>query len=156
LFNRNLKFATAFSLLAVAFTAVCLGGCQKSDKNLVAVKGKVTYKGQPLVCGVITFRPIQNDVPTTGRSSTGVIGTDGIYQLSTYQLADGVPPGEYLVAVDGGLTKPEGTVTLESPSPPKTETDRQLDKFRNTSKSGLKATVPADKNSVEIDFHLEG
>jgi len=64
----------AFALLAVV---IVLAGCGGGGPDLVPVKGKVTYKGQPLSGASVTFHP------ATGPLATGTTDASGVrYQLS--------------------------------------------------------------------------
>jgi hypothetical protein len=60
------------------------------------VSGTVTYKGQPVPKGSISFYPSGGGTETRG--AAGVI-TDGKYTMSTQGENDGVFPGDYLVAI---------------------------------------------------------
>jgi hypothetical protein len=72
-----------------------LSGC--SDDGLAKrypVSGKVTYKGQPLEKGMVSFIP---DAPD-GRSATGTI-ENGAFTMTTQETNDGVFPGKYSVTI---------------------------------------------------------
>jgi hypothetical protein len=58
------------------------------------VTGTVTYKGEPVKKGIITFTPDQTD----GRSATGTI-EDGTLTLTTMADRDGALPGSYKVSI---------------------------------------------------------
>ena len=60
-----------------------------------AVSGKVTYKGQPLKQGMVTFTPADAN---TGRTASGHV-VDGAYALTTVDNEDGALPGPYQVAI---------------------------------------------------------
>ncbi len=67
--------------------------------SLLPVKGKVTYKGQPLTKGTIRFEP------DYGRMATGKIQSDGTFVLSTLSQDDGVVAGFHKVSIsDTGPT----------------------------------------------------
>ena len=121
--------------------AVCLllAGCGGSSggQKLVPVKGKVTYKGQPVAKGRVTFMPL-----TPGNSSSGPI-VDGVYKLSTYKTDDGAPPGKYKVAVTSWVKEPDMQSEGE-PAIPK--------KYFNADTSQLTAEVG---NQPSIDFDLK-
>jgi len=78
-------------------------GCGSSSGTmapLIQVKGKVTYKGQPLTKGTIRFEP-----NGYGRMATGKIQPDGTFVLSTLQQNDGVVAGNHKVSIsDTGST----------------------------------------------------
>jgi hypothetical protein len=79
-------------------------GCTTSTgspaQGLVPVKGKVTYKGQPLTKGVVEFEP-----RGSGRLATGKIGSDGTFVLSTFRDGDGAVAGHHRVSITGTGTK---------------------------------------------------
>jgi hypothetical protein len=82
-------------LLAAIFLAV---GCNSAPEvHLVPVKGKVTYRGQPVKYATVQFVP---DGPSggTGPSPTGRTDDGGTFTLTT-QGRDGAPPGLYRVLV---------------------------------------------------------
>jgi hypothetical protein len=79
----------------VALVAAC-SGCGKSAgmAPLIPVKGKVTYKGQPLKKGRVTF-----ESQDTGKRTTGNLEADGTFVLSTYKQGDGAAAGDYTVII---------------------------------------------------------
>jgi major membrane immunogen (membrane-anchored lipoprotein) len=85
--------------LATAAMVVVVG-CGSDDSGLAQrykVSGTVTYKGQPVEKGAITFEPI-NPAPPAGRHASGTI-ENGRYRLTTAVDGDGALPGEYKVIV---------------------------------------------------------
>jgi len=73
-----------------------LSGC--GDDGLArrySVSGKVSYKGEPVQKGKISFSPEDS----TGRGASGDI-VDGSYSLTTQDPGDGALPGKYKVVVD--------------------------------------------------------
>ena len=63
---------------------------------LLPVKGKVTYKGQPVAKGTIRFEP-----DGYGRPATGRLQSDGSFVLGTNKEGDGVVAGAHRVSVSG-------------------------------------------------------
>ena len=90
-------FATRTAgIVAVAVAVVLISGCG-DDTGLAqryAVSGKVTYKGQPVDKGRISFDPESPD----GRPAAGQI-ENGRYLLTTLAPDDGALPGKYKVTV---------------------------------------------------------
>jgi hypothetical protein len=83
---------SAFALSATAAALLIALGC--GDDGLgkrYPVSGKVTYKGEPVASGSISFYAT-NDASGT-RGASGVI-TDGAYSLSTQGDSDGAFPGD--------------------------------------------------------------
>ena len=76
--------ALALSALLIGSSPGC-GGKSQFPETL-PVSGKVTYKGQPVTKGTVTF---QSD---TGQPATGEIQPDGTYRLSTFAEKDGRSP----------------------------------------------------------------
>jgi hypothetical protein len=72
------------------------GSGQGQPAQVVPVKGKVTFKGQPLTKGVIKFRPVD-----LGREASGTIQSDGTFVLSTYKEGDGAAIGRNQVSIKG-------------------------------------------------------
>lgn len=88
------------SLLALTLLGL-LAGCG-DDKGLVSVFGTVTYKGQPLASGDISFVP-----EAGGQAATGQIDSGGGYRLGTFAPGDGAKPGKHRVQiVSRGPDKP--------------------------------------------------
>jgi hypothetical protein len=86
---------TALALL------VSLPGCSDSGGFAVApVRGKVTFDGQPVQGGSITFRPIAAQETATresGKPASSVVEDDGTFVLSTYGTRDGAVVGRHQV-----------------------------------------------------------
>jgi len=87
-------------LTSITFTALLLSFCWGCGSgggalpSLIPVKGKVTYKGQPLTKGTIRFEP-----DGYGRMATGTLQSDGTFVLSTLKKDDGVVAGSHKVSV---------------------------------------------------------
>jgi hypothetical protein len=92
------------SITLSALLLVSCWGCGAGSGTLaplISVKGKVTYKGQPLTKGTIRFEP-----DGYGRMATGAIQSDGTFVLSTLQKDDGVVAGTHKVYItDTGPAK---------------------------------------------------
>jgi hypothetical protein len=110
-------------------------GCGTSNGQmspLVAVKGKVTYKGQPVAKGTIRFEP-----EGYGRPATGRLQSDGSFVLGTNKEGDGVVAGAHRVSVSG-FDKPLAN-------------NRALKKY-GLKTSGLTAEVDADHTEFNFDL----
>ena len=76
-------------------------GCG-NEHGLVSVTGRVTYKGEPLTSGDISFVPEEG-----GRAATGQLDSSGGYRLGTFAPGDGAKPGKHRVQiVSRGPDKP--------------------------------------------------
>src|SRR5262249_41391766 len=81
-------------LIAMALVFGC--GADDGFGRRWPVRGTVTYNGQPLEAGRITFDPVATD--GSARVAAGTI-RDGSYTLSTAGGDDGALPGKYQVAI---------------------------------------------------------
>jgi hypothetical protein len=136
-------------VLAFCFSttlAGLLGGCGPGEDPhpaTVPVQGKVTYQGQPVPKGTITFQPAD------GRPAVGEIQPDGTYRLSTFGEKDGAIPGVHKVMIlanTGDPTKMPSTPGYVAPK------DLVPQKFAKPETSGLEATVSKDKTSYDFDL----
>jgi hypothetical protein len=117
--------------LAVTFLGACWG-CGPgagTPAPLLPVKGKVTYKGQPLTNGVVRFEP-----DGYGRMATGKLGSDGTFVLSTLKDADGVVAGHHRVFITD-VAK-----------------DRAFKKYTGQSNDGLTADVSPENTEFTFDL----
>jgi hypothetical protein len=134
--------ALALSALLTAPTCGC--GSQSEHPETVPVQGKVTYHGQPVPKGTITFQP------DDGQTATGEIQPDGTYRLGTFAEKDGAVPGHHkvmIIANDADPTKMPGS----SPGykPPK---DLVPKKYSQLETSGLEATVTKEKTAYDFEL----
>jgi len=137
---------------APMFCLLMLSGCG-GHEGLAPVSGKVTYKGQPVTQGEISFVPEDSG----NRGAHGMLDAQGNYQLSTYDPGDGAYVGKHRVAiVSVGPDKPvpakrKGKMMDEemqgsgNPLIPK--------RYFSPATSKLTAEVAAGKNN-EIPFDL--
>jgi hypothetical protein len=123
-----------FFVLSAVLLVPCWG-CGTSNGQmspLLAVKGKVTYKGQPVAKGTIRFEP-----DGYGRPATGRLQSDGSFVLTTNKEGDGVVAGAHRVSVSG-FDKPLAS-------------NRALKKY-GLKTSGLTAEVDADHTEFNFDL----
>jgi hypothetical protein len=133
--SMRIRYSKACAL-GVLFVAAC-HGCGATPgvlTDLMPIKGKVTYKGKPLVQGIIRFEP-----DGYGRMATGKLQPDGSYVLSTLKDADGVVAGLHKVFI----TDPE----------PSLAKDRAFQKYMQANGSTLTADV--SRESTEFNFDLK-
>ncbi len=89
--------------LCLSAVFVCListmAGCGSSNGlSLGKVSGKVTYKGEPIRQGTVTFQP-DDSKGTQGPPALGIIGNDGDFLMTTEQSGDGAIVGFHKVGV---------------------------------------------------------
>ena len=135
--KRSLFSARSAVLLGLLGCVYCWAGCGSGASLTGSVSGKVTYNGQPLTTGVVTF---VND--ETGSGASGDLDSSGTYSIGSIRT------GEYNVRVHMRPPRPEappqgaGTWRLNIPA-----------KYQDARTSGLTATVKAGKNTA--DFGLQ-
>jgi hypothetical protein len=72
-------------------------GCGDSRPKLVPISGRVTIDGKPLEVGCVQVQPKDY------RPSSGAIGPDGRFQLTTFDPRDGCVLGEHPVIIAGAI-----------------------------------------------------
>lgn len=96
-FSKSRRGLARFAALAAV--AIFTLGCGDSGPERVPVfpaKGKVIWNGQPVPGALVVLHPTSaNQISARAQTEK-----DGTFKLSTYDTADGVPPGEYTVTVE--------------------------------------------------------
>ncbi len=90
---RDVKRTVASATLLILIGPIW--GCSETIERpkTFPVSGKVTFKGQRVPKGSITFQPDK------GQPSVGEIESDGTYKLSTFAQGDGAVPGHHRVFI---------------------------------------------------------
>jgi hypothetical protein len=141
--------------VATALGCLVLAGCGDSDGvKVYPVKGKVLFKGKPMVGGgAIALFPV-GDQP--GKTAGGTIADDGTFTLMTYRDGDGSMTGEFKVTITQEVFQ-EGAIT-EDGQPPSQATsdvpvaDRIPEKYANPDESTLTLTVKPEPQEVVIEI----
>jgi hypothetical protein len=123
-------------LVLPAAWLLAVGGCGSSgavNTTTIPVKGRVTYKGQPLTQGTVLFEP-----EGAGKEARGEINPDGTYVLTTYKPGDGAVPGAHRVSINGATGK--------------TRASRIPDKYGSYNTSKLEAEVTREKTEFPFDL----
>ncbi|MGN0930399.1 MAG: carboxypeptidase-like regulatory domain-containing protein [Thermoguttaceae bacterium] len=81
-------------ILGISGLAVC--GCSNQGKT--SLQGKVTYGGEPIALGVVTFTPVADGFRAIQTVKNGVFEVEA---------KNGVQPGDYNVLVEGYAEVPE-------------------------------------------------
>jgi hypothetical protein len=148
------RWLTVF-LVAFGFGAATIGcGGNSPRPPMGKVSGKVTYDGQPVDKGRVTFIPASGDGDSGGTSAMGVIESDGSYSLTTFNTGDGAMVGQHIVTVvvptedirELNKPRPDGSIPYILPKElvPKKYTDPALTPLRNT--------VAAGNNEINIEL----
>jgi hypothetical protein len=136
----------AVLLPGLVFFAGCKG---TSHPKTIKVKGKVTYKGAPVSQGSVSFQPVKPAEGYPNRPATGILNSDGTFEMSSFEAGDGVVPGEYKVAIESITSRP----SPEEPDKP--EVWAIPKKYGNAEEGGLTATIAPDaKQPMEMNFDL--
>ena len=131
-------------------TVVAVPGCGGSGLDTVAVRGRVTYNGEPLVGGTVSFYPVERD---RGRPAKAAIQPDGSYVVETLADTSGIVPGDYKVGVVlrklpvGGATPAQ----IAAAAANKMELPKR---FANPETSGLSFTVEPGYGTRTYDIQL--
>jgi hypothetical protein len=134
----HLPISPRFLIVALSLFLV---GCGGGDQGRYTVTGKVTFQGQPVEQGEITFED-----PAAGQVNSSPLGSGGSYSLE-------VPAGDFKVSVAPPLIEMKGTAD----SPPDMVRNPAVKnipkKYWVQETSGLSAKV--DKNAKAFDFELK-
>lgn len=111
-------------------------GC--GGASLSPVHGKVTLAdGSPVKDATVTFENIESHVRASGTTDEA-----GVYELSMLAKGDGIPPGEYKIAVfQAGAADSSATK-----APPRVFSTR----YESFETSGLSHTVTPGTNTYDI------
>ena len=124
--------------LLVALLAIGCGPINKVPRYKVS--GKVTYQGQPVERGEITFED-----PTAGQVNSSSLGSGGSYALE-------VPAGDYRVSIAPPLVETKGTADSPPDQVPDPSVKNIPKRYWTQEKSGLSAQVAKDKQSFDFDL----
>jgi hypothetical protein len=143
-------------ILAVLVASGC--GGDPTKPRLGRVSGTVTYNGAVVPKGVVTFVPSGGEGSRTGQPATGEIGSDGSYQLTTFERGDGAVVGEHVVLVQSMEMDP----SIEGGSMPIPDAQGNLpiappkhlvpEKYSSTETTPLRFTVEQGRNSFDIEL----
>lgn len=122
---------------ALALTALTLGSCSRKPA-LYPVHGKVFVDDQPATGALVVFNPADAAGPLR---PYGQVDQAGAFSLSSYNLNDGAPAGEYVVTVQWRRRRAN---PFESDGP-----DKLNGRYTDASKSDLKVRIEAKPNDLE-------
>jgi hypothetical protein len=146
-------FITGLAALSFAWITT---GCGDDLKARYPVSGKVTYKGQPVPKGTISFSPVDG----AGEGAYGEV-VAGSYRLTTYTPGDGAVPGRYRVSIASAEavtpkaafdTNPNATPEAAVAKAQRTAKHHIPVKYASSDASGLTAEVKATSNIVNFEL----
>jgi hypothetical protein len=117
-----------------------VAGCSKGPRT-GEVYGKVTFKGQPVREGTVTFLN-----PTEGGAAEAQINTDGTYAVKN------VVVGEYLVVITPPIHIVDTDPGKSPPAPVEKPAPNIPQKYRQQGSTTLKAVVTQGKNEHNFDM----
>ena len=135
--NADIRIVALASVFLVGVWAGCGGS---SGPARYVVSGKVTFQGQPVEEGEITFQD-----PAAGQVNSGQLGAGGAYSTELQAGKYNVSVAPPLVEVKGGPDSPPDMVPKKVNNIPK--------KYWVQEKSDLKAEV--SKEQRKFDFELK-
>lgn len=135
-----------YAVVICSALALILSACAADEEHpeTTPVTGKVTYAGQPVPKGTITF---QSDA---GQAAVGDIQPDGTYHLSTFAAKDGAVLGHHKVMIISNTADPT-MIPGSSPGYVKPK-DLVPKKFGQLDTSGLEAMVSKDNTTYDFDL----
>ncbi|MDB5339417.1 MAG: hypothetical protein JWN70_5036 [Planctomycetaceae bacterium] len=97
--TRSTSHLVTFAVAALLLAAVPGCGAGKPAwEQVFPATGTLTYNGKPIEGAEVVLLPKDDEVPDRVRPSART-DASGRFELSTYDIADGAPEGDYDVAV---------------------------------------------------------
>lgn len=147
----NRSFLSEQRTLALAVSCFMLAGCGgSSGPKTIPASGLVTYKGQPVERGTVTFSPA--DPKVTVATTASIV--KGQYQT---EKGLGLTAGDYKVVVMAYKTNLAASETKDKP-PAATKPEDNLavpQKYTSYKTTDLELKVTAKDASVKKDFDLK-
>lgn len=151
------KFAHLLSGPVAGTVLLTFLGCGADDglESRYPVSGKVTYKGEKVKTGSVSFVPA--DV-NSGRAAGGEI-QDGYYSLTTLTPGDGAMSGKYKVSIisenvdlSKAFAEADGGALPEAAVAKARRKSLIPRKYGSVSTSDMTAEVKAERNSIDFDL----
>lgn len=137
--------------IILGFSAITLGGgCDAKRPGRAVITGSVSYRGEPIQQGRITFFPQQG----TNAPLAGTVIENGKYRVDS---KGGAVVGNYIVKITAYRprpTKSTGAPTDSRPGPPDADMPLQFLPEKYNRRTELTAAVPIDSAEVALDFTL--
>lgn len=158
---RFQRTSTVCLLTVLCLALSCLSGCGKKQAT---VKGKVSFKGQPLTSGNIAF------VDGGGRIAPGTIKSDGTYLVANVPVGEvtitvqTAPPMMAMMGMGSKPKKPSGLAPMPKDMIPADYQENSPDKkplpvvpapekYNKVETSPLKYTVQSGTQEYNIDLN---
>lgn len=136
---------SAYRTLIVLLLLIALAGCGKSNSAICQVKGRLTYKGQPIPQVYLRFEP---DDLTAKATSMAVTDAQGRFEMFM-----GSTPGVYRGKVKVFCDDPLAAMGAKSQVPKEIEPAyRELCGKYGAGKSTVELTIEKSDSNLELKF----
>ena len=139
-------------LLACMIASIFVAGCGgPSGPKTISASGSITYKGQPLEFGTVTFSPVDPNVSV----ATSAPIVKGSYQT---EKGLGVTTGDYKVVINAQRIPADLNETSKNKSKPAAKPGGDFtipQKYTSYKTTDLDLKVSAKDRSVSKDFDLK-
>lgn len=145
------QYIIAVFAIGLALASLFAVGCSSNQNPTGKVSGKVTYQGQPVTGGSVTFVPIGSGSGTAGNANAGKpasgnVESDGTYKLTTYTKDDGAVIGKARVSYSAPTPQlPEGKTLKSGETMPKSPFDGLQPKV-------AEVEVKSGNNPIDIEL----
>ena len=136
-------------LLGVSLAMVLLAACKEETgfrKETFPVTGEVFVDGKPASGVQVTLNDVKGFDQEHPTFSQAMTDDNGKFAVSTYEQADGVPEGEYIVTFMWGQLN---MINMQYGGPDKLK-DRYVDPKKSTYRIKVQSGTPADMGRVEL------
>lgn len=135
---RFVRAACATAAVSLAVVAGCSSGPATGEVN-----GKVTFKGQPVTEGFVTFMN-----PNEGGAGEGKIGPDG-----SYAVVGKLVVGEYIAVVSPPMHIVDTDPGKSPPAPVEKNVKNIPVKYRQQGTTPFKFPVKEGKNEINLEMN---
>jgi hypothetical protein len=141
-----------FGVVCLAAIAFVVAGCSGDQQPTAPVSGKVTFNGEAVTSGIISFSPIASETEGA-KSAAGVVQSDGSYTLTTYADNDGAVIGKHrvLYSAAGGALTEEDTAAADA-SEDEHEEETEESPYIGLIPKVREVDVAAGDNQIDIEL----
>ncbi len=148
-YHCRVQFANMVAKLLPAIAL--LVGCGPQQMTPHPVRGRVLVRGKPAMGADVSFFGLDAELRTAAAPfPRGTTDEDGVFELTSFELGDGAPEGEYAVTVvwrAGSADEVDPELHDEHP-------DHLRGRYANPNESPLRAEVLDGDNDLP-DFEIE-
>lgn len=143
------RIVLAIHVVICSTIVVGCSGPKSNRPETVPVSGIATLKGQPIEGATVMFFP--KVLP--GNGAGALTDASGKFRLSTFEAADGVVPGSYLVTVMKTRIEKNPKAKSDPNEPPEVHVNLLPERYTSPQKSGFTAEVKkGEKNEFTFDL----